>query len=239
MPLCDLSLGDVKIDSVEFLDDMLNPQEKSLVDFLILQELKLMQSESASSSTALVERYVEGTPLAAQIAAIPASSAFVLAEMDRIRQQLASGGLSAKSLVSSTDTIDTGRHEEFPETPVDNDPTLWELAVRKAETTLEAQSIRGMNVTLAEKYSVGAWESTTRDVSVYVEEARKRVASLQKQKDDINASRVETASGTLATKMKHMEKKTRQIEETNFELEVAIAKLQSDAKRIRREEESQ
>ena len=51
MPLCDLSLGDVKIDSVEFLDDILNPQEKSLVDFLILQEMKLMQSESASSSS--------------------------------------------------------------------------------------------------------------------------------------------------------------------------------------------
>jgi len=238
MPLCDLSLVNVKIDSVEFLDDVINPQEKSFLDFLILQEMKLMQSESASSSSALVERYVEGSPLAAQIAAIPASSAFVLAEMDRIRQQLAAGSRS-KSLVSSSHTIDTRRHEEFPETPVDNDPTLWELAVRKAETTLEAQSIRGINVTLAEKYSVGAWGSTTRDVSVYVEEARKRVASLQKQKEDMNASRVETASGTSATKMKNLEKKTRQIQETNFELEVAIAKLQSDAKRIRRQEESQ
>jgi hypothetical protein len=238
MPLCDLSLVNVKIDSVEFLDDVIHPQEKSFIDFLILQEMKLMQSESASSSSALVERYVEGSPLAAQIAAIPASSAFVLAEMDRIRQQLAAGSLS-KSLVSSSHTIDTRRHEEFPETPVDNDPTLWELAVRKAETTLEAQSIRGINVTLAEKYSVGAWGSTTRDVSVYVEEARKRVASLQKQKEDMNASRVETASGTSATKMKNLEKKTRQIQETNFELEVAIAKLQSDAKRIRRQEESQ
>jgi len=238
MPLCDLSLVNVKIDSVEFLDDVINPQEKSFIDFLILQEMNLMQSESASSSSALVERYVEGSPLAAQIAAIPASSAFVLAEMDRIRQQLAAGSLS-KSLVSSSHSIDTRRHEEFPETPVDNDPTLWELAVRKAETTLEAQSIRRINVTLAEKYSVGAWGFTTRDVSVYVEEARKRVASLQKQKEDMNASRVETASGTSATKMKNLEKKTRQIQETNFELEVAIAKLQSDAKRIRRQEESQ
>lgn len=232
MPLCDFQ--QVQMDAIENLDDF-TEKDSEVSRSLILQEMHLMQSESgSSSSSALFERYIEGSPLAAQLAAIPPSSALVLSEMSRIRaaERETSSPLSTVPIVSA---IDIKRHEDFPEPPAGDDPIEWERAVRRAETTIEAQSILGMNVSLSENYAVKAWGDTTRNVSAYIDEAKRRVISLQKQTEDTNAARAASVSGPIAQKMTLLEKKTRQIAETNFELEMAIAGLESDSKRTRRD----
>jgi len=228
MPLCD-SHQVIQLDAIEFIDEF-SEKERDFVNQLILQEMGLMQSEyGSSSSSTLFEKYIEGSPLAAQLATIPSSSALVLSEISRIR----AGTTDSQSVpVQWQSAIDTKRHEDFPIPPVNDDPVEWEAAVRRAEMTIEAQSILGMNVSLAEKFAVSSWGSVSKEVSAYIEEARKRVTMLQKHKDDINAARAASAAGPIATKMKHLEKKTRQIAETNFELEMAIS-LESASKKKR------
>jgi len=224
MPLYDFQqVVQMQMDAIENLDDF-SEKDSEFARSLILQEMHLMQSESgSSSSSALFERYIEGSPLAAQLAAIPPSSALVLSEISRIRD----AGRKTSS------PFDIKRHEDFPNPPAGDDPIEWERAVRRAETTIEAQSILGMNVSLSENYAVKAWGATTRDVSAYIDEARRRVILLQKQTDDTNAARSASVSGPIAKKMIILEKKTRQVAETNFELEMTIAGLESGSKRTR------